>query len=117
MLEYMKSLDMPINEHVYAALVTGHSRGGDMAAAEKLLTVMRENGLAPGIITYTSLLCAHAEKGDMDAIHRVSSCVCVSVCLSDLFCHYDIILNSISVCTMSVCLSVCTIHSSPLSLV
>ncbi len=73
MLEQMRSLEVPINEHVYAALVTGHSRSGDVKTAGELLGVMRENGLSPGIVAYSALLCAHAERGDIDAIKTVMS--------------------------------------------
>ncbi len=73
MLEQMQSLEMPINEHVYAALITGHARSGDMKSAGELIGVMRENGINPGVVSYTALLCAYAEKGDMDGVRSVIS--------------------------------------------
>lgn len=72
MLERIKSLDLPINEHVYASLVTGHARSGDMPGALQVMEMMRGNGLDPGVVSYTALLLAYAEKGDIDAIERVS---------------------------------------------
>ena len=32
----MKALNHPINEHIYAALITGHSRAGDMAGLQQV---------------------------------------------------------------------------------
>ena len=72
MLEYMRTLDMPVSERIYASLVTGHARAGDMEAAVGVLSTMKENGLIPHNIVYTSLLCAYAERGDMQAIETVS---------------------------------------------
>ncbi len=66
---------MPISERIYASLVTGHARAGDMEAAAGILDTMKKNGLIPHNIVYTSLLCAHAERGDIQAIEKVSDCV------------------------------------------
>ena len=71
MLERIKSLDLPINEHVYASLVTGHARSGDMGGALQVMEMMKGNGLEPGVVTYTALLLAYAEKGDIEAIEKV----------------------------------------------
>ena len=68
----MRSLDLPISERIYASLVTGHARAGDMKAAAGVLDTMKKNGLIPHNIVYTSLLCAHAERGDIHAIESVS---------------------------------------------
>ena len=72
LLQYMQSADMPLSEPVYASLVTGHARAGDMERAEKVLDTMRANHHVPHNVVYTSLLCAYAERGDMDAINNVS---------------------------------------------
>lgn len=69
-LEHMKSLDLAINENVYASLITGHARADDMAGAEKLLHEMGDQ-ITPGLLSFTALLCAYAERGDMASINRV----------------------------------------------
>ena len=92
MLSQMKSLDMAINENIYAALITGraslgllavtciitcapavpgHCRHGDMESAEGILNVMRKNGIFPTAISYTALMCGHADRGDMDGVEKV----------------------------------------------
>lgn len=63
---------MPISERIYASLVTGHARAGDIDAASGVLDSMKKNGLTPHNIAYTSLLCAHAEMGNLPAIEAVS---------------------------------------------
>ena len=70
-LEHIKSLDLTINENVYAALITGHARANDIASAEKLLYEMRDQ-ITPGLLSFTALLCAYAERGDMGSINKVS---------------------------------------------
>lgn len=72
-LDQMKSLDMEIDENIYAALITGHCRRGDMESAEGMLEVMRGNGMLPTTTSYTALLCGYADRGDMDRIEQVSS--------------------------------------------
>ena len=72
LIEHMKSLNLPVWEGVYANLITAHARSGDIINAEGLLEVMVENGHIPGIHSYTALLCAFAEKGDLAGIERVS---------------------------------------------
>ena len=67
----MKALEFSLSESVYASLVTGHARAGNMEAAKKILTNMKASNQRPHNATYTSLLCAHAEKGDMEAIEKV----------------------------------------------
>ena len=47
---------MTINEEVYAALISGHAESGDMQSATALLQVMKDNGLEPGLTSYTALL-------------------------------------------------------------
>ena len=69
-LEHMKSLDLAINENVYASLITGHARANDLAGAEKLLQEMGDQ-ITPGVLSFTALLCAYAERGDMASINRV----------------------------------------------
>ena len=69
-LEHIKSLDLTINENVYAALITGHARANDIASAEKLLYEMRDQ-ITPGLLSFTALLCAYAERGDMTSINKV----------------------------------------------
>lgn len=68
----MQACKMPLSKSVYASLVTGHSRAGDIEGAEKVVHVMKENELSPDNLVYTSLLCAYAERGDVDAIFEVS---------------------------------------------
>ena len=69
-LEHIKSLDLTINETVYAALITGHARANDIVSAEKLLHEMGDQ-ITPGLLSYTALLCAYAERGDMASINKV----------------------------------------------
>ena len=69
-LEHIKSLDLTINENVYAALITGHARANDIVSAEKLLYEMRDQ-ITPGLLSFTALLCAYAERGDMTSINKV----------------------------------------------
>ena len=69
-LEHMKSLDLAINENVYASLITGHARADDIVGAEKLLHEMGDQ-ITPGLLSFTALLCAYAERGDMASINRV----------------------------------------------
>lgn len=71
MLERIKALELPINEHIYASLITGHARSGDMTGALQVMEIMKSNGLEPGVVSYTALLLAYAEKGDIDAIEKV----------------------------------------------
>ena len=71
LLEYMKSLDKPLSEKVYASLVTGHSRAGDMKAAQEVITAMKANHHIPHNTVYSSLMCAYAERGDIEAIKKV----------------------------------------------
>lgn len=71
LLEYMKTLDFPMSESIYASLVTGHARAGNMEAAERVITNMKATRQKPHNPTYTSLLCAYAERGDMEAIDKV----------------------------------------------
>ena len=72
LIEYLKTIDMPISEPICASLVTGHARAGNMEAAEEVLSVMKTNGQVPHNVVYTRLLCAYAEKGDIGAVQRVS---------------------------------------------
>ena len=38
----------------------------------RICCFLRENGLEPGLESYSALLCNYGETGDMDAINRVS---------------------------------------------
>lgn len=71
LLEYMKSLDFPMSESIYASLITGHARAGNIEAAERVITNMKAANQRPHNVAYTSLLCAYAERGDMEAIEKV----------------------------------------------
>ena len=71
LLEYMKTMDFPMSESIYASLITGHARAGNIEAAERVIASMKSNRQRPHNVAYTSLLCAYAEKGDIDAIERV----------------------------------------------
>lgn len=71
LLEYMKTVDMPISESVYASLVTGHARAGNMEAAKEVITKMKSKQHTPHNIVYNSLACAYAEKGDIDNVIKV----------------------------------------------
>ena len=55
-LSELKAKEMTINEEVYAALISGHAESGDMQSATALLQVMKDNGLEPGLTSYTALL-------------------------------------------------------------
>jgi pentatricopeptide repeat protein len=70
-LDQMRSLDMEINENIYASLITGHCRRGDMENGEGMLKVMQENGLCPTATSYAALLCGHADRGDMDRVEQL----------------------------------------------
>lgn len=72
LIEYLKTMDMPISEPICASLVTGHARAGNMQAAEEVLSAMKANGQVPHNVVYTRLLCAYAEKGEIDSVERVS---------------------------------------------
>jgi leucine-rich PPR motif-containing protein len=67
----MKLLDFSLSENIYASLVTGHARAGNIEAAERVITNMKASNQRPHNVTYTSLLCAYAERGDIDAIEKV----------------------------------------------
>lgn len=67
----MRSMDLPLSEAIYASLVTGHSRAGDIEAAEEVISIMKASGHVPHNVVYTSLLCAHAERGNIEAITKV----------------------------------------------
>lgn len=72
MLEYMKTLDFPMSESIYASLITGHARAGNMEAAERVITNMKATHQKPHNVAYTSLLCAYAERGDIEAVEKVN---------------------------------------------
>ena len=79
LLEYMKGIGLPMSETVYAAMVTGHSRAGDLEAAKGVMGTMKANGHRAHNAVYMSLLCAYAERGLMDDIKKVrvaSMCGC-----------------------------------------
>ncbi|KAG4071985.1 hypothetical protein HA402_016225 [Bradysia odoriphaga] len=67
-LEFMREIQLPINENVFSSLIMGHSEAGDIEAAIGILPVMREAGMKPSSVTYTNLLCAYAKHGKMDEI-------------------------------------------------
>lgn len=64
-------------------LVTGHARAGKMEAAERVIINMKENRHTPHNVVYTSLLCAHAERGDIDSIVKV--CLLHVTCMSHAY--------------------------------
>lgn len=45
--------------------------GRDVASAESILPMMRSAGIEPGPDTYVALVCAHAEKGDIENVKKV----------------------------------------------
>uniref|UniRef100_A0A8C4R7C4 PROP1-like PPR domain-containing protein n=1 Tax=Eptatretus burgeri TaxID=7764 RepID=A0A8C4R7C4_EPTBU len=74
-LEFMKAQDMPLTEHVFSALIIGHTRAGDMASAINVLSVMKDVGIEPSAETHMVMLCAFAEKGDFESIRQVCCCL------------------------------------------
>ena len=44
LLDHMKNLDLPINENIYASLITGHGRSGNMERAEGIIRIMLVRG-------------------------------------------------------------------------
>lgn len=101
LLEYMRSLDMPISERIYASLVTGHARAGDLHAAAGVLETMKRNGLIPHNVVYTSLLCAHAERGDIKQIESVSY-----LCSQSMHVCVYVPIRCLDRCVRSVCFPV-----------
>ena len=79
LLEVMKGMGLPMSETLYAAMVTGHSRAGDLEAAKGVLETMKADGHSSSDAVYTSLLCAYAERGLLEDIMKVgvvSMCGC-----------------------------------------
>ena len=76
-------MDMAIsNDMVYAAMITGHSRAGDLKAAECVIDTIKAKGDTAHSTVYSSLLCAYAERGLLEDIKKV---VVTSVCVSVVF--------------------------------
>lgn len=60
-----------MSESIYASLITGHARAGNMEAAERVIANMKATHQKPHNVAYTSLLCAYAERGDIEAVEKV----------------------------------------------
>ena len=71
MLEYIKSKGLHASEALHAAMVTGHSRAGDLEAAKDVIATMEAKDHRVHITIYTSLLCAYAERGLVEDIKKV----------------------------------------------
>ena len=56
MLLQLKEGDFTITEFDYCNLITGYCESGDMSAAVGLLDIMKENGLKPGLPSYSALM-------------------------------------------------------------
>lgn len=41
LLDHMKNVELPITEQIYASLITGHSRCGNMEEAERIIRIMQ----------------------------------------------------------------------------
>ncbi len=80
-LEQMKALGRFKSEPVFAAMVTGHARSGDLGEAEGVISMLRSKNHTPHNIVYSSLLCAFAERGRIKDIEEVVSISQVSVCV------------------------------------
>ena len=71
LLDYIKNKGMPMRDTFHATLVTGHSRAGDLEAAENVKVAIEANGHHAHSAVYTSLLCAYAERGLLEDIKKV----------------------------------------------
>ncbi len=71
LMEYMSSWNVLVLEEVYAGLITGHSKAGQLAQAEQVLEVMKSTQNSIGTNVYTSLLLAYAERGLLNKISEV----------------------------------------------
>lgn len=79
LLEFMKSINVPISEIVYGSLITGHFRAGDWKAAQNIISTLKSNNQEVYVMAYTSLMCAYAERGHIEEIRKVSVLLlCVS---------------------------------------
>ena len=70
LLDFVKKCNIPLTSSVYAAMITGHSRVGELDQAKALLESLKVKGQAPTTV-YCSLLCAYAEKGLVESIKEV----------------------------------------------
>ena len=52
----LKEGNFTITENDYCNLITGHCESGDMSSAVGLLDIMKENGLKPGLPSYSALM-------------------------------------------------------------
>ena len=59
------------NDFSFTNLINAHAICGDAVGAGKLLKRMRRAGLAPGVIAYTTVIKAHAGRGDLAKVERL----------------------------------------------
>ncbi len=76
LLDFMKHSNIPMTQDIYASMVTGQSRSGDLEGAEGVLDKMKADGLEVSHVVHTSLLCAYAERGLTDKIAEVTYSMC-----------------------------------------
>ncbi|XP_037041583.1 leucine-rich PPR motif-containing protein, mitochondrial-like [Bradysia coprophila] len=83
-VEFMREEQLPINEHVFNALIMGHSEANDIKSAIGILSAMEQAGLAPTSDTYTHLMCGYAKHGMTDEmLSTLNNCEANEIYLLD----------------------------------
>ncbi len=65
--------NLPVTESVYGSLITGYSRAARLSEAEGVLDTMKQDGYSVGVTAFSSLICAYAERGQLDKIREVTT--------------------------------------------
>ncbi len=65
-------METTIADHeIHANLITGNARADNMEGAEELLETLKSDYQGPLDLSYSSLIQAYAERGNVDAIEKV----------------------------------------------
>ena len=69
---YMKEVDLPVSDTMHAHFIIGHSRGGDLAAAEQVFHRLKARDCLAIEEAHVCLLRAYAERGMIEQTMEVS---------------------------------------------